>query len=141
MWPATIATIRAVRPRFAFLENVPGLLSSGYFGRILGDLAESGYNARWRVLSAAEVGAPHKRDRLWVVADADKVALGEQLRGKWRKENRVGEWDIHPWKSEPKHPRVVDGLANQLERTECTGDGQVPIVAATAWRILTEGLI
>ena len=72
MWPATIATIRAVQPRYAFLENVPGLLSSGYFGTILGDLAESGYDARWRILSAAELGAPHKRDRLWIVAaDAD----------------------------------------------------------------------
>ena len=68
MWPATLECINLVRPQFAFLENVPGLLSSGYFGRILGDLAESGYDARWRVLSAAEVGAPHKRDRLWILA-------------------------------------------------------------------------
>lgn len=70
MWPATIDCIREVRPRFAFLENVPGLLNSGYFGTILGDLAESGYDARWRILSAAELGAPHKRDRLWIVANA-----------------------------------------------------------------------
>lgn len=68
MWPETIRVIREVRPRFAFLENVPGLLTSGYFGTILGDLAESGYDARWRMLSAAELGAPHRRDRLWIVA-------------------------------------------------------------------------
>lgn len=68
MWPATIECIRVVRPRFALLENVPGLLNVGYFGTILGDLAESGYDARWKVLSAAELGAPHKRDRLWIVA-------------------------------------------------------------------------
>ena len=68
MWPATIATISTIRPRYAFLENVPGLVASGYFGTILGDLAESGYGARWRILSAVEVGAPHKRDRLWIVA-------------------------------------------------------------------------
>jgi len=77
MWPATIATIRAVRPRYAFLENVPGLVSSGYFGTVLGDLAESGYDARWRILSAAELGAPHKRDRLWIYAHTQ----GEQ--GGW----------------------------------------------------------
>lgn len=71
MWPATIDVIRVVRPRFAFLENVPGLLSSGYFGTILGDLAASGYDAQWRILSAAELGAPHKRDRLWIVANAE----------------------------------------------------------------------
>ncbi len=77
MWPATIATIRAVRPRYAFLENVPGILSSGYFGTILRDLAESGYDCRWRVLSAAELGAPHKRDRLWICA----YTQGERARG------------------------------------------------------------
>lgn len=79
MWPATIDIIRVVRPRFAFLENVPGLLSSGYFGTILGDLAESGYDARWRVLSAAELGAPHKRDRLWIVA-TDSAQSGRGTR-------------------------------------------------------------
>jgi DNA (cytosine-5)-methyltransferase 1 len=69
-WPATIQCLRIVRPRYALLENVPGLLSSGYFGTILGDLAESGFDCRWRVLSATEMGAPHKRDRLWIVAHA-----------------------------------------------------------------------
>jgi DNA (cytosine-5)-methyltransferase 1 len=68
LWPETITSIRIIRPQFVLLENVPGLLSSGYFGQILGDLAESGYNARWKVLSAAEVGAPHKRDRIWIFA-------------------------------------------------------------------------
>ena len=68
LWPATIRTIRTIRPRYALLENVHGLLSSGYFGTILGDLAESGYDTRWRILSAAELGAPHRRDRLWIVA-------------------------------------------------------------------------
>ena len=68
MWPATISCIRTIRPKFAFLENVPGLLTNGYFGTVLGDLAESGYDCRWKVLSAAELGAPHKRNRLWIMA-------------------------------------------------------------------------
>jgi DNA (cytosine-5)-methyltransferase 1 len=68
MWPATIDCVRRIRPRCCFFENVPNLLRSGYFGTILKDLAESGYDCRWRILSAAEVGAPHKRDRLWLVA-------------------------------------------------------------------------
>jgi len=69
-WPDTIRIIREVRPRYAFLENVPGLLagSHGYFGRVLGDLAEAGYDAVWTVLGAADAGAPHKRDRLWILA-------------------------------------------------------------------------
>jgi len=76
MWPATRDCIRVVRPRWVLLENVPGLLagSHGYFGRILGDLAEAGYDAEWGVLGASDVGAPHRRKRLWVVAHA----AGEQ---------------------------------------------------------------
>lgn len=69
-WPATIRILREVRPRFALLENVPGLTSFPYFGRILGDLAEAGYDAENGVLSAAAVGAPHLRKRLWIVAHA-----------------------------------------------------------------------
>ncbi len=76
MWPDTIAIIREVRPRYAFLENVPGLLAHEYARRIFGDLAESGFNVRWRVLSAAEMGAPHKRDRAWIVADNNEFANG-----------------------------------------------------------------
>jgi DNA (cytosine-5)-methyltransferase 1 len=69
-WPDTIRTIRLVRPRYVFLENVPGLLSgnTGYFGQILGDLSESGYTVRWDCIPASFVGAPHKRNRLWIVA-------------------------------------------------------------------------
>jgi DNA (cytosine-5)-methyltransferase 1 len=73
-WPDTLRIIREVRPEWVFLENVTGLLagSHGYFGTVLGELAQSGYDAVWRVLSAAEVGAPHKRDRVWIVAHAQE---------------------------------------------------------------------
>jgi DNA (cytosine-5)-methyltransferase 1 len=76
MWPATRDCVRIVRPRHCFFENVPGLLNSGYFGTIVNDLAQSGYCVRWRILSAAELGAPHKRDRLWIVADASSTRAG-----------------------------------------------------------------
>lgn len=69
LWPHTIRIIREIRPRHVLLENTATLLCFDYIRRIFGDLAASGYDARWRVLSAAEVGAPHKRDRLWIVAD------------------------------------------------------------------------
>jgi len=69
LWPETIRVIRAVRPRFALLENVPGLLAHRYFGRILGDLAEAGYDAEWFCIRASDFGAPHKRERLFIVAD------------------------------------------------------------------------
>jgi DNA (cytosine-5)-methyltransferase 1 len=71
MWPETLAVLRAVRPRYAYLENVPGLLTHQYARRIFGDLAESGFDAQWRVLSAGECGAPHKRDRIWIYCHAN----------------------------------------------------------------------
>ena len=69
-WPQTIQCIRDLGPRlrYALLENVPGLLSSGYFDEILSDLAEAGMDARWIVLGADDCFAPHRRKRLWILA-------------------------------------------------------------------------
>ncbi len=74
LWPEYARLIRELRPRWVLAENVPGLLSSEigrFFGGILRDLAESGYDAVWEVLPAAAVGAPHIRERIWIVANAD----------------------------------------------------------------------
>jgi len=67
LWPAMHNAIRVLRPRYALMENVRGHLSLG-FSRVLGDLAEIGYDAEWQVIPAAAVGAPHKRDRVFIVA-------------------------------------------------------------------------
>lgn len=78
MWPDTIRIIREVRPPFVLLENVPGLLSSGFFSTILAGLSEAGYMCQWEIISAAEVGAPHIRKRLWitgVLSDTKSVRL------------------------------------------------------------------
>jgi DNA (cytosine-5)-methyltransferase 1 len=72
-WPAVIRILREVRPRYALLENVPGLISKPYFRRILGDLAEAGFNIEQDCISAAEVGASHIRERLWIVAHAERT--------------------------------------------------------------------
>lgn len=76
-WPDTARIIREVRPRWVLLENVPGLASSGYLGRVLGDLAAGGYDAEWSCVSARAVGAPHRRDRIWVLA-ADACSVSGQ---------------------------------------------------------------
>ena len=67
LWPEMHRIIRNVRPRLVLLENVTGHLSLG-FGRVLGDLAEIGYDTERRCISAAAVGAPHRRDRVFLVA-------------------------------------------------------------------------
>ena len=70
LWREMARIIHEVRPRFVFVENSPALTSRG-LGRVLGDLAEMGFDARWGVLGAADVGAPHQRDRIWIVAHAN----------------------------------------------------------------------
>ena len=222
MWPATVECIRIVRPRYCFMENVPGLVSSRYFATILGDLAESGFDARWRVLSAAELGAPHRRKRLWIVAVntdcieqgaergvcggaiadatgsggdvaepqrrrrrpggettrreegasthglrsdgptdvADGASIGvERVRAEGvevaeahagaevsqRNGDRIRWWDIDPadlpnamrdeGPTESRVGRVAHGMADRVDRLRTLGNGQVPAVAAAAWRL------
>lgn len=71
MWPQTTECISIIRPRYALLENVPGLLTHDYIRRIFGDLAEMGYDCKWGVIGADDAGAPHRRKRLWIVADSN----------------------------------------------------------------------
>ena len=67
IWPYIKDAIRTIRPRWVIMENVKGHLSLG-FGKVLSDLASIGYDARWEIVRAAEVGAPHHRRRLFIVA-------------------------------------------------------------------------
>ena len=69
LWGEMARIIGEVRPRFAFVENSPALVTRG-LGRVLGDLAALGYDCRWTVLGASDVGAPHRRERFWLVANA-----------------------------------------------------------------------
>lgn len=71
LWGHVVRLTGEIRPRIVLVENVSNLLAGergAWFGRVLGDLAEVGYDAEWHCLPAAYVGAPHIRDRVWVVA-------------------------------------------------------------------------
>jgi DNA (cytosine-5)-methyltransferase 1 len=66
MWEEMARIISEVRPQYAFIENSPMLTSRG-LERVLADLAKMGFDAEWGVLSAADVGANHQRERIWIV--------------------------------------------------------------------------
>lgn len=70
LWPECLRALRVLRPRYAVFENVRGHLSLG-FSEVLGDLAAIGLDAEWQVIPASAVGAPHRRDRLFIVAYAN----------------------------------------------------------------------
>jgi DNA (cytosine-5)-methyltransferase 1 len=67
LWREFARIIGEVQPHFTFVENSSMLTSLG-LGRVLGDLAEMGYDAEWGVLGANNVGAPHQRSRIWIIA-------------------------------------------------------------------------
>ena len=70
LWPDTLRAISEVGPEWVILENVPGILANGYAGIVVGQISEIGYDCRWDVVSAAEVGAPHHRKRWLCIAHA-----------------------------------------------------------------------
>ncbi len=153
LWPEVYRIIREARPRLVFLENVPGHLSMG-FGDVLGDLAAAGYAAEWGVFSAAEVGAPHLRKRLFCLAFSDAYSGGRQeqrepkpggqqgQRGREPHRLRQGREQPHPaktagrWGVEPNVGRVVDGAPFRVDRLRALGNAVVPDQAALAFREL-----
>ncbi len=217
LWTEMARIVGEVRPRFVFVENSPLLVKRG-LAVVLSDLAEMGYDARWGIVGAHHVGAPHKRDRIWLlgyaggerpdvgddpgaaqggaaitssrsvelgnasgsrarngkqdVADAngslcerrankpqrkteERIAAhgnGEDVADTLRQRGRsgpprledaedAGQSPGHPWRPdwwdvEPRLDRVANGVAHRSHRLRAIGNGQVPAVAALAWRLL-----
>jgi DNA (cytosine-5)-methyltransferase 1 len=138
MWKHMARIIGEVRPRYAFVENSPVLTSRG-LDVVLGDLAALGYDAEWGVLGAGCLGAPHERERAWLLAiDTDKgyEPKVQEVLGRSRQ-------NAHPsrdnwWQTEPGVGRVADGVAARVDRLKAIGNGQVPAVVRLAWDTLQE---
>jgi DNA (cytosine-5)-methyltransferase 1 len=97
IWPWIADAIRFLRPRLVLLENVAAHLGLG-FPIVLGDLAEAGFDARWTTLRASDVGACHRRDRLFVVAhpvgdQPERLRGSGQLAGQERERERERDPD------------------------------------------------
>lgn len=84
LWSEIVRLVGELRPSFVIVENVANLLAGpsdrpgGWFGRILGDLAEIGYDACWNSISASALGACHHRDRVWIVAYPQQIGEGRK---------------------------------------------------------------
>lgn len=146
LWKEMARIVGEIRPRYVFIENSPLLRTRG-LSVVLKDLAEMGYDARWGVLGAGDVGASHERSRLWVLANSTKGRLqgGESRKFISTEEKAVRDMDWRQFRVQNNIPkpygvRSLNGVANGVDRLKAIGNGQVPAVAATAFRILTEGL-
>jgi DNA (cytosine-5)-methyltransferase 1 len=151
MWPETVTTIRTVSPKFVWLENVTGLLTSGYFGTIIGELSACGYVGRYLSLGSDFVGSLCKGERLWILAvKADSSKLQsmdfQKYFPSYSKESFRRKLDgaIGKMLSQDDYTRVKrdrDAVARGMDRLKAIGNGQVPAVVRAAWRILSEGII
>lgn len=215
LWSEFARIVSEVRPRYVFVENSPMLAVRG-LGRVLGDLSEIGYDAKWCVMGADDVGAPHIRKRMWILAHAryecgrgsfrqgiggtcerklektewqsetvavarpserTEIVADTELFGNGRREQfkkiqqeegntskalsdskmprqpsglngqaqvQLGRgctwWDRDPADQdgafESQLGRVADGVVNRVDRLKAIGNGQVPFVVATAFKLL-----
>jgi DNA (cytosine-5)-methyltransferase 1 len=123
LWREYARIISELRPKFVIVENVSALLSRG-LDRVLGDLAEIGYDAEWHCIPASAVGAPHRRDRIWIVAYsrrfAPQIPFARQL-ASVKVSERNGWWAV-----EPDVGRVAHGVPNRLDRLKQLGNAVVP---------------
>lgn len=143
LWPEFLRAVRHLRPRFVLVENVADLVVRG-MGTVLGDLAQVGYDAEWESLPAAAFGAPHRRERIFILAHAN----GERCEaGQGLLPVRAGEHVAHPerWDSVPRRGargrvrpfpdaavfRVADGVPTglDLDRLRAVGNAVVPQIA------------
>jgi DNA (cytosine-5)-methyltransferase 1 len=137
LWSEFARIIGEVRPRYVVVENVAALLSRG-LGDVLGDLAALGYDAEWHCIPASAVGAPHRRDRVWIVADAAQqhVDRGGDSGPRWRPELANGGW----WLVEPELGRVAHGIPNRVDRLKGLGNAVVPQIPEIIGRAIMNEL-
>jgi len=135
--------VRQVRPRYLLLENVAALLFRG-MGAVLGELAESGYDAEWRVLRASDFGAPHQRERVFVVANRNGERIERGFLSPLRRQSGFswceGIRGVEALRLRPDLPpslvrRINDGFRKRVDRI---GNAVVPQVAEYIGRLLAD---
>ena len=166
LWAEFSRIIRELRPspRIVVVENVAAMLVRGNgMGRVVGDLVESGYLCRWDCIPASAVGAPHRRDRVFIVAALADAVRG-RLAGSWPESAHCDTWQrgqadrggstkprmgradhgvsarvdraVEPW--EQGLPRSVHTCPHRVDRLRCLGNAVVPQVAELVGRLVLE---
>lgn len=144
LWYEYLRLIREIRPKYVIVENVAALLIRG-LSSVLGGLAESGYDAEWDCLSASMFGAPHRRDRIFIIAYTDNrtalptMEIGQAIDAETATKKAVLPLrfvnDIRPkgWVSESGFRRVDVGASARMDeykhRARALGNCVVPQIA------------
>jgi DNA (cytosine-5)-methyltransferase 1 len=135
LWHEMRRVVSDVSPRFVFAENV----SRVAIDQAADDLEQMGYKTKAISLSAADLGADHIRERYWLLAYTDNES--KLFLSKYAKAQRMSEFCNSVWETYTGELRVSDGLAYRMDRFKALGNGQVPIVAASAWYTLSSLII
>ena len=149
LWSEIARLANELRPRYVIVENSTALTSRG-LDRVCGDLASIGYDAEWECVPAAAIGAPHIRDRIWLLAYPRQIVRNE-IWGGWGHNDMVQgtgfgdspEWSkdrqlvamvpgVHPrkvadwWRHQSCMDRTANGIPRQLDRVGALGNAVVP---------------
>lgn len=120
LWSEMARIIGEVRPRYVLVENSPALTSRG-LERVLGDLAALGFDAEWGVLGADDCGAPHQRERIWLVAHANGV---RELQPQGREQDQRG-WPCNCGEEVADAPSLGQpGPGKHVDACHCAADRQ-----------------
>jgi DNA (cytosine-5)-methyltransferase 1 len=155
LWFEYWRLIRDLRPRFAIMENVGMLVHRG-LREVLGSLAEIGYYAEWQDIRASDMGAPHRRERIWIVAYSEQTSLdftmeerrifdGFRCARKWGEsweQFELDNYEVAPskWRrkgqpnSRPLLLRNDDGIPGRVDRLGGLGNAIVPQIAEILFR-------
>lgn len=127
LWSEIARLAGELRPRYLLVENVSALLGRG-LDRVLGDLASLGYDALWHCIQAADVGAQHIRDRVWIVGflpDAPRERLMQCWREQFAQDSET-QRNLRQWFDQPEPVRVAHGVPNRTHRLKALGNAVVP---------------
>jgi DNA (cytosine-5)-methyltransferase 1 len=147
LWGEYARIIGDLGPRYVFVENVSALLGRG-LDRVLGDLAALGFDAEWHCIPASAVGAPHRRDRVWIIGSRPgRAILADALRRRLAHSSAEPERVVSgaidapvggSWRAEPDVGRVVDGIPARVDRLRCLGNAIVPQIAEAIGRAVMD---
>ena len=147
LWPEMLRVIREARPAWIIGENVAGIVNMA-LDQVHTDLEAEGYEVESLIIPACAVDALHKRDRAWIIANAQGIGI-QGLRTSGQQESRTHEGqalsmcgckgsEYAKWSSQPAVDRVVNGLPNRVDRIKGLGNAIVPQVAAEIIRCIRE---
>lgn len=152
LWPEMLRVIREIRPRFVLGENVEGFIPLG-LDTVRGDMEKEGYKVEPHVISAASVGASHRRNRCWILCSLEELPAADNA-GERRCEHDKSETEIttvhtptdidwfplRMWDAAPPSGTsfcgVVDGVSDRIHRLSTLGNAIVPQVAYVIFKAL-----